>query len=151
MSEFISWVHFPPIDIGAKPTLAELRAKVTEAEAHLGRLTFREGSYPGTAEQFQSDKAEHISVIRAARAALRKAEEAERKPRLASSGDICGWAMANPKATQISGDLSKEIVRITRADMMTAIRRLPTYSCRDTVLAAVLLSDIEALVREAGE
>lgn len=160
MSEHINWNPMdgspPKILTRAQPTLAELRAKVTEAEAAYGReeLADAKEALPNIALPAELLRPT-VRAVYAAREALRKAEEAERKPRLRSIGEITDMAstkLADPAAT---GSFTGHVIRATRADMITAIRalarpvRLETAECKS--LKEIYLSDIEALVREAGE
>lgn len=139
-----------------KPTLAELRAKVTEAEAAFGRAYLNANPPPRVWSGANSLCLSAAGAnAEAARAALRQAEEAERKPRLASVGEIQRQA-----GRRAIADWDTALIAETRADMLAVMRRLPpmmagrnmpTAGSWTVISAAVLLSDIEALVREAGE
>lgn len=137
-----------PMALAPKPTLAELRAKVTEAEAAYGRAHLDlDGGAAGPSEFVTSVQLARKAAY-AAREALRKAEEAERKPRLASVAELQSRVSAGRHRDD-------DLVRHTRGDMLAAIRkiarpvRLETAECKS--LKEIYFSDIEALVREAGE
>lgn len=141
----------PAIDkllgFNSAPTLADLRAAVTEAEAAYGRFMLTEYAANPTCAPVKTDLAD---AIHTARAALRKAEEEAKRPRLASVGEIV--ARANAMSWPYALDT---IIQATREDMLAACRNLPLHGFITDVagasvgVPAVLLSDIEALVRDA--
>lgn len=99
-----------------------------------------------------------FAQLKAHIAALRTAEEAATKPKLRPYHEIIRAAQNAPPVQ----NQDCEIIDQTRADMMEAIRKLPTYYASAslqpgpkgefgpaTIEDAILLSDIEALAETA--
>jgi hypothetical protein len=143
--ETAKWTY--EVDCTANPTFAELRAKVTEAEAAYGRAVY-EGRHWSHAEYVRRVAPLESAMIDA-REALRKAEEEAKRPRLASVGTIQRQA-----GRRAIADWDTALIVETRGDMVAAMRDLPVrlmVGPEGSGSALVALSDIEALVREAGE